>query len=332
MRAAIVRMLARARERRARGQCTRVADMTRLGSSDLDVSRLCLGGNVFGWTADEGHSFAVLDAFAGAGGNFIDTADSYSAWVPGNSGGESETIIGRWMAQRGNRDSLIVATKVGHDRNLRRDVILDRAKRSLERLQTDHIDLYYMHNDDPDTPFEESLGAFGELVADGSVRWIGASNFAGERLAEALDVAEREGLPRIVAIQNEYNPVARAYENGPREVAAARGVAAIPYYGLASGFLTGKYRPDGAAVDSPRAPSALAKLDASGVAVLEVLDAVAQAHATSQAAVALAWLASRPTVVAPIASARTVEQLDELLAFMTLELGADELERLTRAG
>ena len=306
--------------------------MTRLGSSDLDVSSLCLGGNVFGWTADEADSFAVLDAFTAAGGNFVDTADVYSAWVPGHSGGESEAIIGKWLAARANRDSVIVATKVGHDRNLRRDAILEGARRSLERLQTDHIDLYFMHNDDPDTPFEESLGAFAELVSAGSVRWIGASNFTAERLAEALDVAEREGLPAVVAIQNEYNLVTRGYENGVRDVAAARNVGAVPYYGLASGFLTGKYRPGGGAVDSPRAQSALARLDSQGVAVLAALDEVAQAHSTTQAAVALAWLAAQPTVVAPIASARTVDQLDELLPFMTLELTPDELERLTRAG
>ena len=306
--------------------------MTTLGSSDLDVSPLCLGGNVFGWTADEADSFAVLDAFTAAGGNFIDTADVYSAWVPGHKGGESEAIIGQWVSARANRDSVILATKVGHDGNLRRDAILEGAKRSLERLQTDHIDLYFMHNDDPDTPFEESLAAFGELVSSGSVRWIGASNFTAERLTEALDIAEREGLPAVVAIQNEYNLVTRGYENGVRDVAAARNVGAVPYYGLASGFLTGKYRPGGGAVDSPRAQSALARLDSQGVAVLAALDEVAQAHSTTQAAVALAWLAAQPTVVAPIASARTVDQLDELLPFMTLALASDELERLTRAG
>ena len=230
--------------------------MTSLGRSDLDVFPLCLGGNVFGWTADEEASFAVLDAYAAAGGNFIDTAAGYSAWVPGNSGGESETIIGNWTSARGTHDAMVVATKVGHGRDLRRDVILDGAKHSLERLQTDTIDLYYMHQDDPETPFEESLGAFGELIRDGSVRYIGASNFTAERLTEALDVAEREGLPAIVALQNEYNLVARGYEHGPAQVVEDRGLGAVPYYGLASGFLTGKYRPDGAVVDSPRAQSA----------------------------------------------------------------------------
>jgi aryl-alcohol dehydrogenase-like predicted oxidoreductase len=306
--------------------------MIRLGSSDLDVSRLCLGGNVFGWTADEQDSFAVLDAFMAAGGNFVDTADVYSSWVPGHTGGESETIIGRWMAARGNRDDVVLATKVGHNRDLRRDVVLEGARRSLERLQTDRIDLYYMHNDDTDTPFEESLGAFAELVRDGSVRWIGASNFTGERLTEALEVAEREGLPRVVAIQNEYNLVSRAYEHGARDAAAAHGIPAVPYYGLASGFLTGKYRPGGAAVDSPRAQAAMARLDSGGVAVLDALDSVAKAHSTTPSAVALAWLAAQPTVASPIASARTVEQLDELLPFMTLELSADEIALLSEAG
>ena len=306
--------------------------MATLAGTDLDVYPLCLGGNVFGWTADEDESFAVLDAYAAAGGNFIDTADVYSAWVPGNAGGESETIIGRWLAARNNRDSMVVATKVGHGRDLRRQAILEGAERSLERLQTDHIDLYYAHNDDPDTPFEESLGAFGELIREGKVRYLGGSNLTAERLGEALDVAGREGLPAFVALQNEYNLVNREYERGPRQVVAGRGLASVPYRGLAAGFLTGKYRPDGSAVDSPRAAGAVAHLDEHGLAVLAALDEVAGAHRTTQAAVALAWLLAQPTVVAPIASARTVPQLDELLAFPELELSASELETLSRAG
>jgi len=305
--------------------------MTKLGSSDLDVFPLCLGGNVFGWTAGQEHSLAVLDAYAAAGGNFIDTADVYSAWVPGHSGGESETIIGRWLQGRSDRDALVIATKVGHNRDLRREAILEGANRSLERLQTDHIDLYYMHNDDLDTPFEESLGTFAELVNDGRVRHVGASNFTAERLAEALEIAEREGLPAPVALQNEYNLITRDYERGPQQVVASHGLAAVPYYGLASGFLTGKYRPGGEAVDSPRAQGALARLDEHGVAVLAALDEVASAHGASVASVALAWLAAQPTVVAPIASARTVEQLDELLAFTTLSLEPDELDKLSDA-
>jgi len=305
--------------------------MTKLGSSDLDVSPLCLGGNVFGWTADEDASFAVLDAYTAAGGNFIDTADVYSAWVPGHSGGESETIIGHWLTARGKRDQVIVATKVGHNGDLRREAVLEGAKRSLERLATDHIDLYYMHNDDPDTPFEESLASFGELIRDGSVRYIGASNFTAERLAEALEVAEREGLPAVVALQNEYNLVTRSYEDGPAAVVAAHGLAAVPYYGLASGFLTGKYRPDGATVDSPRAQNAVARLDERGIAVLDALDEIAAAHDSTPAAVALAWLAAQPTVVAPIASARSIAQLEELLAFTSLTLSEGEIEQLNRA-
>jgi aryl-alcohol dehydrogenase-like predicted oxidoreductase len=306
--------------------------MTKLGSSDLDVFPLCLGGNVFGWTADEDASFAVLDAYTAAGGNFIDTADVYSAWVPGHSGGESETIIGSWLTARGNRDEVVVATKVGHDRDLRRDAIREGVKRSLERLQTDHIDLYYMHNDDPDTPFEESLATFGELIREGSVRYIGASNFSGERLTEALEVAEREGLPAVVALQNEYNLITRGYEDGPAQVVSAHGLAAVPYYGLASGFLTGKYRPDGAAVDSPRAQGAAERLDARGIAVLDALDEIAADHGAAPAAVALAWLAAQPTVVAPIASARTVAQLEELLPFTSLALSESEIEQLDLAG
>jgi aryl-alcohol dehydrogenase-like predicted oxidoreductase len=304
--------------------------MARLDGTDLDVFALCLGGNVFGWTADEQASFAVLDAYAAAGGNFIDTADVYSYWVPGHTGGESETIIGRWMAARGNREQMIIATKVGHDRDLRPAAIAAGAQASLERLQTDRIDLYYMHNDDPGTPFEQSLGAFAELVAAGSVRHIGASNFTAARLREALEVAEREGLPAVVALQNQYNLVARDYEGELAALVAQRGIAAVPYYGLASGFLTGKYRAGAPAPDSPRAGSAQALAEERG-AVLDALDEVARAHETTPAAVALAWLAAQPTVVAPIASARNIEQLEELLAFTALDLAADELDALGSA-
>jgi aryl-alcohol dehydrogenase-like predicted oxidoreductase len=303
-----------------------------IGSSDLDVFPLCLGGNVFGWTADEPASFAVLDAYAAAGGNFIDTADVYSNWAPGNSGGESETIIGRWLAARSNRASMVIATKVGHNRDLRREAILEGVERSLERLQTDHIDLYYAHNDDPETPFEESLGAFGELVRDGKVRHIAASNFSAERLSEALAVSAREGLPSFVALQNQYHLLDRGYEGDTREVVAAAGLAALPYRGLAGGFLSGKYRPGAAEVDSPRASAATAALDERGLAVLAALDATAAAHGTTQSAVALAWLLAQPTVVAPIASARSVEQLHEWIGAAELTLSSSELDALSRAG
>ena len=306
--------------------------MPTLGSSGLDVFPLCLGGNVFGWTADEQASFAVLDAYAAAGGNFVDTAASYSAWVPGNSGGESETIIGNWMAARGNRDAVIVATKIGPSPHLTREAVLEGAERSLARLRTDRIDLFYIHHDDPETPLEETLGAFGELVGDGRVGHVGLSNFSEARLREALEVVAREGLPPIVALQNEYNLISREYEHGPRDLVASAGIAAVPYYALASGFLTGKYRPGDGAVDSPRAQGAAALLDERGLAVLAVLDEVAAAHATSQSAVALAWLIAQPTVAAPISSARNVEQLEELLAFPQLELSPGELEALSRAG
>jgi aryl-alcohol dehydrogenase-like predicted oxidoreductase len=303
-----------------------------IGSSDLDVYPLCLGGNVFGWTADEAASFAVLDAYAAAGGNFIDTAASYSAWAPGNKGGESETIIGRWMAARGNRDAIVVATKIGPNPRLTREAVLDGAERSLARLGTDRIDLYFIHHDDPQTPLEETLGAFTELVRERKVRHVGVSNFSGARLREALAVVEREGLEPIVALENEYNLLERSYEADARAVAAGAGLGMMPYYALASGFLTGKYRPGGAAVDSPRAGGMAGRLNERGLAVLRVLDEVAAAHATTQAAVALAWLAAQPTVVAPIASARSVAQLEQLLPFVTLRLGADELDALSRAG
>ena len=306
--------------------------MARLGSTDLDVFPLCLGGNVFGWTADETQTFAVLDAYAAAGGNFIDTADVYSSWVPGHTGGESETLIGRWLATRSDRDALVIATKVGYQRDLTRATILESAERSLERLATDRIDLYYAHHDDPNTPMEETLGAFGELIAAGRVRHIAASNFSAARLRQALDLAAREGLPAYVALQNEFNLVSRDYERDLVPLVAERGLASIPYYSLAAGFLTGKYRPGAPTVESPRAQGALARLDARGLAVLDALGEVAAAHHTNHAAVALAWLAAQPTVLAPIASARTVEQLEQLLAFPTLTLTPAELDTLSRAG
>jgi aryl-alcohol dehydrogenase-like predicted oxidoreductase len=305
--------------------------MTKLGSSDLDVFPLCLGGNVFGWTADRDQSFAVLDAFAAAGGNFIDTADSYSAWVPGNSGGESEAIIGEWMAERGNRDQIVVATKAGKDQPLTAGNVRAKAEASLERLRSDHIDLYYIHYDDPNTPLEETLGAFDALVREGKVRHVAASNFEAPRLAEALAVSDREGFARFVALQPEYSLVERDYESELRDVVAREGLACLPYWSLAMGFLTGKYRPGALHGSSPRAQGAAKYLDDRGVAVLEALDEVAAAHDTTVAAVALAWLLAQPTVTAPIASARTTEQLAELIPMATLELSAQEVGRLTVA-
>ncbi len=284
-----------------------------LGSSDLDVFPLALGGNVFGWTADRAASFAVLDAYTAAGGNFIDTADVYSAWVEGNKGGESETLIGEWLAARGNRSDVIVATKAGaHPEftGLAPETIKSAADASLRRLGTDYIDLYYTHYDDPSVPVEEIIGTLDELVAAGKVRAIAASNITPERLQESLDFSDREGLARFVALQPHYNLVSRdTYEGRLQEVASRSGLAAVPYYALASGFLTGKYRP-GTRVESARSGRAEEYAGTErGGRVLAALDEIAEAHEAEVATVALAWLAAQPTVAAPIASARTVEHL-----------------------
>jgi aryl-alcohol dehydrogenase (NADP+) len=300
--------------------------------TDLDVFGLCLGGNVFGWTADRDASFAVLDAYAAAGGNFIDTADVYMAGAPGNRGGESETILGEWMASRDNRDSIVVATKVGKLAgldNLRAETIARAADDSLRRLGTDRIDLYYAHFDDTATPLAETLGAFGELIRAGKVRAVAASNYSGARLAEALEVADREGLPRYVALQPHYNLMERDYESDQQAVCAREDVACFPFYALARGFLTGKYRPGGGEVDSPRAEGAKAYLDERGERMLAALDEIAAAHEVEPAAVAVAWLREQPTVLAPIASARNVEQLEPLLASVSLNLSDEELAQLT---
>jgi aryl-alcohol dehydrogenase-like predicted oxidoreductase len=305
--------------------------MAKLGNSDLDVFGLNLGGNVFGWTADQDQSFAVLDAYAAAGGNFVDTADVYSAFKPGNTGGESETIIGNWLAKRGRRDEIVIATKVGNwaeHRGLSAKNIAAAADDSLQRLQTDHIDLYYAHTDDAGTPLEETLGAFDALVRSGKVRYIAASNYTAARLAEALSISDREGFARYVALQPHYNLVEREYEQELAPLVDREGLSTLPYFGLAKGFLTGKYRSKKAG-DSPRAEGALAYLDARGERVLAALDEVAHAHGVGVAAVSLAWLAAQPTVTAPIASARTLEQLAELLPFVDLNLTDDELQLLT---
>jgi aryl-alcohol dehydrogenase-like predicted oxidoreductase len=304
--------------------------------TDLQVSEICLGGNVFGWTADRDASFTVLDAFLAGGGNFIDSADSYSAFAPGNSGGESETVIGEWLAARpGARERVVIATKVGKHPEfigLAPANINAAAEASLARLGTDRIDLYYAHEDDPNTPIEDSLAAFAVLIAEGKVRHVAASNYTAPRLAQALRIAERESLPRYVALQPHYSLVERsAYEGELSELCEREGLACIPYWGLARGFLTGKYRPGGPDVDSPRAAGAAAYLDERGLAVLAALDEVAAAHDAELATVALAWLLTQSTVLSPIASARNVEQLGPLLAVPGLQLSADEVERLARA-
>ncbi|OUE24662.1 General stress protein 69 [Clavibacter michiganensis] len=302
-----------------------------LGSSGMEVSPLSFGGNVFGWTADEATSFQLLDAYVEAGGNFVDTADVYSAWKPGNSGGESEEIIGRWLAARGRPDDLVIATKVGSLESAKgtsRDSVRRGVEASLRRLGVDAIDLYYAHIDDQDTPIEETVTALAELVAEGKVRAIGASNFTAERLQAALDVSAREGVARFEVLQNRYNLVERgAYEGALADLLIREGIASAPYSALASGFLTGKYR--GGEVDSPRAGGASKYYDDHGRALLEVLDRIAEAHGVSVTTVSLAWLRAQPSVTAPIASARDLTQLPALLASMDLELTADEVRELS---
>lgn len=309
--------------------------MTVIGSSDLDVFPLGLGGNTFGWTSDKETSFAVLDAYVAGGGNFIDTADSYSAWVRGNVGGESETIIGEWTRARGNRDSVIIATKVDRHpqfRGLSRSNVLAAADASLSRLQTDHIDLYYVHYDDPDVPVAEAAGVFSELRKAGKIRYVGLSNFTAPRLREWFTVAAAEGFTAPVALQPLYSLVERAgYETSLAPVAAEFGLGVLPYYSLASGFLAGKYRSASDHAGTARQPGAARYLTPTGLAVLSALDSVAAAHVVEPATVALAWLLTRPNVVAPLASARTVDQLPALLASATLELTVDEIEVLDKA-
>lgn len=300
----------------------------RLGDTDLDVFPLCLGGNVFGRSAEDAQSFEVLDAYVAAGGNFIDTANIYAE-------GESERIIGRWMAERGNRHEVILATKVGMGTRpgLAFDRVHEAAEESLGALQTDYIDLYYAHQDDPNTPLEQTLAAFDELIKAGKVRYIAASNYGASRLAEALDVSRRQRLARYMALQPHYNLVVREeFEGKLQRLCERERLPCLPYFALAQGFLTGKYRPDGPHVESHRAARASTYMDERGERILQALDEVAQAHDTTVPAVALAWLRAQPTVATPIASARTVEQLEGLLPMATLELSEAELQQLTDAG
>ncbi|MCX2733211.1 aldo/keto reductase [Saccharopolyspora sp. NFXS83] len=309
--------------------------MAPLGTTDLDVHPICLGGNVFGWTADRDDSFAVLDAYVAAGGNFIDTADLYMASAPGNSGGESETIIGEWLRARGNRDQVVIATKVAKlpgRRGLSPGNIRAAAEDSLRRLGVDHIDLYYAHEDDESVPQAEALAAFDGLVREGKVRHLAASNFTGDRLASALATSDREGLARYRAVQPHYNLVERAgYETDLAELVAREKLPVLPYFALARGFLTGKYRPGDTFSDSPRADAARSYLDERGVKILTALEEIATLRGVPEASVALAWLRARPSVAAPIASARNTDQLAALLVAAELELTGAELERLTTA-
>jgi aryl-alcohol dehydrogenase-like predicted oxidoreductase len=308
--------------------------MTRIGTSDLNVFPLSLGGNVFGWTADRDASFAVLDAFVAGGGDFIDTADSYSSWVPGNAGGESETIVGAWLASRKPAD-VVVATKVSQHpdfRGLSGANVRKAAEASLARLGLDTIDLYYAHFDDESVPLEETVAAFGQLVTDGLVRHVAVSNYTAERIREWIGIADRLGVSRPVAVQPHYNLVHRnVVEETIIPVAQEFGLGLVPYYSLASGFLTGKYRStDAAGQASPRAQGAAKYATDAGLRIIDALEEIGQAHGASVAATSLAWLRAQPTVVAPIASARTVEQVPDLLAGGRLELASDEVEQLNR--
>lgn len=306
----------------------------RISDSDLEVFPLALGANVFGWTADEPTSHDVLDAYQAAGGNFIDTADSYSFWAPGNQGGESETIIGDWFASRGNRDRIVLASKVSQHpefKGIAPETIRAGLDASLTRLQTDYIDLYYAHFDDPDRPLHDTVAAFSSLVDSGKIRYIGISNFAPKRIEEWLAITEQGGFHRPIAVQPQYSLVERGIEKTLVPIAERAGLGLVSYYALARGFLTGKYRTGAGDTTSPRAKDASAYLDDRGRRVLDALDLLADRHGVAQATIALAWIAAQPVIVAPIASARTLEQLPDLLAHASLALSADELSLLDRA-
>ncbi len=298
--------------------------------SDLEVYPLALGTNTFSWTADEPTSFAVLDAYVAAGGNFLDTADSYPMWAPGNEGGETETIIGRWVKKRGNRDDLVIATKVSqHPRyiGLAPATIRAAIEASLKRLGVDVIDLYYAHFDDPDTPLEESIGALSKLVDEGKVRYLGVSNFSAERLEEWVRITRAGGFHRPIALQQMYSLVERGVEQSTLPVAQDQGWAFLPYYALACGFLTGKYTSEHR-VDSPRAGTASAYLTDKGRRIIAAMEEVSGAHGVALASVALAWVAARPGVGAVLASARTPEQLEALIEYTTLTLTEDQMAAL----
>ena len=308
-----------------------------LGRSGLSVAPIALGGNVFGWTVDEPTGFRILDAFVSAGFNLIDTADTYSIWIAGHHGGESESILGRWLEESGRRKEVLIATKVGMDmgpggKGLSADHIRTSVDASLRRLRTDYIDLYQAHEDDPDTPLEESLGEFSALVDSGRVRAIGASNFGAARLEAALKTSREQGFHRYESLQPRYNLVDRTeYETTLDAVCRSNGLGILPYAALAAGFLTGKYRGPTDASKSPRGTRAVTRLNERGLRILAALDEVAERLATTPASVALAWLISRPNVTAPIASATSVEQLAQLLTAATLSLDRSSIRLLDAA-
>lgn len=311
--------------------------MRELGKTGLKTPPLVLGGNVFGWNVDEATSFAILDRFVAAGGTMIDTADSYSAWVPGHQGGESERVIGAWLARRGRRDDVLIATKVGMlpgagGEGLKPARIAAAVDESLRRLGTDYIDLYYAHRDDPATPIEAVMEVFGGLVKAGKVRVLGASNFSAERLGEALAVSAHEALPAYGVLQPEYNLMSRdSYEGALQDLCVRHAIGVLPYYGLASGFLTGKYRSEGDFAGRMRGQHAATYFNDRGRAVLAAMDAIAAETGATLAQIALGWAAAQPGVTAPIASATSTAQLDELLGVLDLTLSADQCARLDAA-
>jgi len=310
----------------------------KLGNSDIDIAPLVFGGNVFGWTIDEDTSFRLLDAFVGRGFNCIDTADVYSVWVPGHVGGESETVLGNWMKARGNRGDVVIATKVGWEmtkekKGLKKAYILQAVEDSLRRLQTDYIDLYQSHKDDPDTPVDETLEAHAVLVKAGKVRAIGASNFGAPRLEASLAASAAHGWPRYATLQPHYNLIERSdYEQNLEAVCVREGLGVIPYFSLAAGFLTGKYRTQADLAKSPRGPAFAKKyLDARGMRVLDALDAVAARRKSAPAAVALAWLLARPSITAPIVSATSMAQLETMFSAVDLKLERADIDALDAA-
>jgi aryl-alcohol dehydrogenase-like predicted oxidoreductase len=308
-----------------------------LGNTNIQVVPLMLGGNVFGWTIDAPTSFRVLDAFVDRGFNFIDTADVYSRWLPGNQGGESETILGQWFKQSGKRDKVILATKVGFDmgdgkKGLSKKYILEEVETSLKRLQTDHIELYQSHTDDESTPLQETLEAYQQLIQQGKVHLIGASNYTGARLTEAIELAQKHNLPVYQTLQPEYNLHARqGYEQDLAPVAKQFNLGVIPYFSLASGFLTGKYKSLDDTKGKNRGTRVEKYFDARGIKILKALEEVANEAQAKQATIALAWLLAQPTITAPIASATSTDQLESLFAAVDLKLDAAALDKLTQA-
>ena len=308
-----------------------------LGRSGLKVSPLAFGGNVFGWTADEAASMKLLDRFVDEGFNFIDTADVYARWAPGNKGGESETVLGKWLRKSGKRDKVIIATKVGMEmgpdkKGLAPAYIRSAIEDSLKRLQTDYVDLYQSHTDDSATPLADTLGTYDELIKTGKIRAIGASNYNAERLRESLAVSKKHNLPRYESLQPNYNLYDRAdFESGPRDVCLENEIGVISYFSLASGFLTGKYRSEADIANQPRERMVKKYLNERGWRILDALDTVAKEAAATPARVAIAWLMAQPGITAPIASATSLSQIDELFAATRLQLTADQLEQLGAA-